>query len=206
MKHKPLPHQRYCWCLDNGHGKLQKGKRSPIFDDGRQFLEYEFNRDIVVRIMQRLDELCVNYFDVVPDVYQVGSFLKGRVIRANAKQSIHPKILLSIHANGHGDGKRWTPAHGIETWYFEGSQQGKTIANIFQKHLVEETGWRDRGLKHTGMKNLYVLRKTKMPAILTENDFFTNKEKAKELMKKEVRQTIAEAHVNAIMHIEKNGI
>ena len=39
---------RFLWCLDNGHGKLTAGKRSPVFDDGEtQFLEYEFNRDIV---------------------------------------------------------------------------------------------------------------------------------------------------------------
>ncbi|RMG81689.1 MAG: hypothetical protein D6714_12550, partial [Bacteroidetes bacterium] len=52
------PQSRYLWCLDNGHGKLQAGKRSPVFRyKGKdvQFFEYEFNRDIVERIMKALD-------------------------------------------------------------------------------------------------------------------------------------------------------
>ena len=33
--------------LDNGHGCDTPGKRSPVWPDGRQLLEWEFNRDIV---------------------------------------------------------------------------------------------------------------------------------------------------------------
>ncbi|MFT5911013.1 MAG: N-acetylmuramoyl-L-alanine amidase, partial [Paraglaciecola sp.] len=54
--------------------------------------------------------------------------------------------------------------------------------------------------------DLYVLRETWMPAILTENGFFTNKTQAKDLMKDSVRQKIADAHVAAIMEIERKGI
>ncbi|HFA48178.1 MAG TPA: hypothetical protein ENJ95_04080, partial [Bacteroidetes bacterium] len=69
--HKP----RYLWCLDNGHGKLQAGKRSPVWqEDGKnvQFFEYEFNRDIVKRIIKELKKKGVKYFDVVPDYLTVG--------------------------------------------------------------------------------------------------------------------------------------
>ena len=54
----PTHKQRFLWCLDNGHGKLQAGKRSPIWEeeDGSkmQFFEYEFNRDVVERIIKKL--------------------------------------------------------------------------------------------------------------------------------------------------------
>ena len=36
--------------LDNGHGYDTPGKRSPIWPDGSQLFEWEFNRDIVSRI------------------------------------------------------------------------------------------------------------------------------------------------------------
>ena len=36
--------------LDNGHGENTPGKRSPKLEDGSQFFEWEFNRDIVNRI------------------------------------------------------------------------------------------------------------------------------------------------------------
>ena len=32
--------------LDNGHGEETAGKRSPVWGDGSQLFEWEFNRDI----------------------------------------------------------------------------------------------------------------------------------------------------------------
>ncbi len=40
--------------LDAGHGVDCAGKRSPIWGDGSQLLEWEFNRDIVRRIAAML--------------------------------------------------------------------------------------------------------------------------------------------------------
>ena len=45
-----------------------------------------------------------------------------------------------------------------------------------------------------------------MPAILTENGFFNNKEEGRKLLTEETRQLIADAHVDAIMEIEKFGM
>ena len=45
-----------------------------------------------------------------------------------------------------------------------------------------------------------------MPAVLTENGFYNNRFEALDLMKEEVRQQIADAHVAAIVEIEENGI
>lgn len=30
--------------IDNGHGRATAGKRSPVWPDGKQLFEYEFNR------------------------------------------------------------------------------------------------------------------------------------------------------------------
>ncbi len=199
-KHKA----RYMWCLDNGHGKLTAGKRSPKFEDGKQFLEYEFNRDIVKRIIEQLEKKGVKYFNVVPEV-NTDNFLEGRVGRANKLKSSLPKIFLSIHANAFGR-SGWEPPSGIETWFYHNSRSGRALARIFQKHLISKTGWKNRKLKsYPGKKQFYVLRNTKMPAVLTENGFYTNKEEARLLLKSSVRQKIADAHVLAIMEIEKNG-
>jgi N-acetylmuramoyl-L-alanine amidase len=200
-KHKP----RYLWCLDNGHGKLTAGKRSPKFEDGSRFFEYEFNRDIVKRIIEKLDEKGVKYFNVVPEV-DTDNFLQGRVERANNKKSDLPKIFLSIHANAFGN-SGWEAPKGIETWHFHNSRTGQALARVFQKHLISKTGWSNRRLKsYPGKKQFYVLRNTNMPAVLTENGFYTNKEECVLLMKEEIRQKIADAHVDSILEIEKNGI
>jgi N-acetylmuramoyl-L-alanine amidase len=44
-----------------------------------------------------------------------------------------------------------------------------------------------------------------MPAVLTENGFYNNLREAKEMMDDSVRQKIADAHVSAILYIEKHG-
>lgn len=211
---KPTHKPRYIWCLDNGHGKLQPGKRSPVYEDDNgkdvQFLEYEFNRDIVERIMKALDKKGVKYFDIVPDFLEVGSFLEERVDRANKKKSDLDKIYISVHSNAGptASSDDWVSSSvkGIETWYAQNSKRGQKIAAVFQKHLIEKTGFKNRNLKSTAEKPLYVLEKTTMPAILTENGFYNNKDEVKELMKDAVRQKIADAHIDAILEIEKNGI
>lgn len=204
------PKPRYLWCLDNGHGKLQAGKRSPLFDDRKtRFFEYEFNRDVVERMIKALDKAGVKYYDIVPDYNEVGSFLEERVERANKKKSELPKIYVSVHANaGPAGSEEWVSSSvkGIETWYAQNSKKGQKIASIFQKHLVAKTGMKNRNLKSTAEKPLYVLEKTIMPAVLTENGFYNNKTEVAELMKSEVRQKIADAHVAAILEIEKNGL
>ncbi|MEM8900374.1 MAG: hypothetical protein AAGC85_19820, partial [Bacteroidota bacterium] len=60
---------KFVWCLDNGHGSLQAGKRWPDPDDGTQLLEWKFNRAIVREIIRQIDDqdLGIQYFNVVPE-------------------------------------------------------------------------------------------------------------------------------------------
>ncbi|GAB4420728.1 MAG: hypothetical protein OHK0039_34670 [Bacteroidia bacterium] len=201
---------RFVWCLDNGHGRLQSGKRSPVFDDGRQFEEWEFNRDIVRRMIAKLDPAGVQYFNVVPED-EVGSFLQERVARANdyASPLGLPKLFVSIHSNAVGLGGWVDGTRGIETWHFPNNDNGRRIASAFQSALMEALpDWRDRGIKshQAGSGSIfYVLRNTNMPAILTENGFYTDRTETALLMTDEIRQRIADAHVAAILHIEQHG-
>lgn len=204
------PKGRYLWCLDNGHGKFTKGKRSPVFDDGvTQLLEYEFNRDIVRRIVTQLDEHGISYYNVVPEE-EVDDFLRERVDRANAKQSELPKLFVSVHSNAAParSSKDWASdsISGIETWFYHNSKKGRKVAAIFQKHLIDQTGLKNRHLKSRPESQFFVLRKTRMTAVLTENGFYNNKAEAAKLMTEEMRQKVADAHVVAILEIEKNGI
>jgi len=199
---------RYMWCLDNGHGKKTPGKRSPLFDDKvTRLFEYQFNRDIVKRIQVSLKAKGVSCYITVPEI-NVDDFLAGRVERANNLRSKLPKIFVSVHANAApaANPESWAQARGIETWYFHGSRSGQKLAAVFQKHLIAHTGFRDRKIKSKPENQFYVLSKTTMPAILTENGFFNHKAEALELMKPSVRQKIADAHVAAILEIERNGL
>lgn len=57
--------------LDNGHGRETPGKRSPKFEDGTQFFEWEFNRDIVNRIAAQLKDLNIPYEILVPETTDI---------------------------------------------------------------------------------------------------------------------------------------
>lgn len=208
---RPAPEYRarYMWCIDNGHGALTQGKRSPTLPDGRQLLEYEFNRDITARIFNQLDNIGVAYFNVLPEV-QVSNLLTERVDRANRLSTALPKIFVSIHGNA-------GPApslqdftddqiRGIETWHYHGSSKGRQIAAVFQRHLIEQTGFVNRHLRSKVTGQFYVLRATRMPAILTENGFYNNRFDLEVMLTEAFRQQVADAHVAAIMEIEQNGI
>ena len=88
--------------LDNGHGKDTAGKRSPVWADGSQLFEYEFNRDIVRRIAEKLDLYGIPYRILVPEENDIS--LSERVKRANqiAKDNDGKVYVLSIHANAGG--------------------------------------------------------------------------------------------------------
>jgi len=201
---------RFLWCLDNGHGSLQPGKRSPLFEDETRFEEWEFNRDVVRRMAKRLDELGIQFFIVVPED-NVGKFLSERVERANSHPSPLdlPKIYLSIHANAAASNDWNDGVTGIETWHYPESDSGSKIASVFQRKLMESfPDWKDRGIRsheRDSGKVFFVLSRTRMPAVLTENGFYTDRQQAKDLMSEEVRQRVADTHIQAILRIEKEG-
>jgi len=74
------------------------------------------------------------------------------------------------------------------------------MAEVFQRHLIQEMKWRDRGIKPR--KGLYLLRESTMNAVMTENGFMTHPWQATKLMRNSTRKNVAMAHVQAIVEIE----
>lgn len=193
---------KYVWLLDNGHGKDTPGKRSSMLSDGRQFFEYEFNRKVVSKLSLMLAEANISGDILVPEVeddIKLSERIKrsDKIITGNDQK----KIYLSIHANAYGN-SGWSSPSGTETYHYAGSKSGRKLAAVFQEHLVEEMGRKDRGIKTA---NFYVLRKTSMPSILTECGFYTNKEECEYLLSDEGVNAVANAHFKAIEEIEKDG-
>ena len=162
-------------------------------------MEYEFNRAIVKRIATRLTQLGIKFYNLVPELTDIS--LETRVARANSKVTSLQKIYLSVHGNAASD--TWSDANGMETYYYTGGTKSSRLARAFQNRLITEVGWQDRGVKEA---NFYVIKYTKMPAILTENGFFSNPEECKKMLDEIWRNKIAEAHVKAIVGIEKAGL
>lgn len=91
---------------------------------------------------------------------------KSRVVLANSDKA---DIYVSLHFNG------WiTPqAHGAEVLHFRGSTEGQRLAQCLQDEMVHGLRFRNRGVKE---RTFYVLRHTRMPAVIVEPLFITNPE------------------------------
>lgn len=201
---------KHIFLLDPGHGGLinfvpqTEGKRSPKWDDCTILYEGEFTRDIVALILQwapLFDVQCLNLVEEKEDIS-----LKERVRRANGimRYEHHNCIYISIHANAGG-------GSGIEVFTTPGMTSSDAIATVFLKKLNAifpavrmRTDLSDGDPDKEA--NFFVLRKTAMPAILTENFFMDNEIECKEiLMKKSGRHKIALAHIAAMVEIDKEA-
>lgn len=196
--------------LDNGHAQTTAGKYSPKFEDGTRFYEYKFNRDIVRRIADGLDKLNIKYHILVPEIIN-DIPLTTRAARANSYASTYGKdkcFLISIHANAFGNGEKWNNARGWSVYTTKGKTKSDEYATIVfneAERLLPQYGMTLRKDMGDGdpdyEENFTILYKTTMPAILTENLFFTNLTDVDFLMSEEGKDVIAKIHINAIKTI-----
>lgn len=204
--------------LDNGHGGIvdgkyvTPGKRSPIIDGGSQLFEGVYNRDIVKLIQDKLSRLGLMDTLVITTAPGNNDIPLGhRVKLANDNWLALGKpagIFISIHGDAAGDGVTWNQASGISVY----TSTGQTKSDVFASILIDKlddivTGvkWRtDETDKDPDKEeNFYVLKETHMPAVLSENGFFTNYAECKRMLTLEWKNNIAEAHVNAIVVYRK---
>ena len=97
--------------------------------------------------------------------------LKKRAALAN---EMHSQVLVSLHFNS----AKNTEAHGIEIFYYGKGEpwrmkNSKRLAQTVLSKMLSKTAAFSRGVKQG---NFCVIRETKMPAILVEGGFITNKE------------------------------
>ena len=194
--------------LDNGHAKSTPGKRSPVLEDGKQFFEYEFNRDIVKRISKKLENLGIIYKIITPEVEEDVRLIE-RANRANEyckEYGAGKCLLISVHANA-AKGE-WTTARGWSIYTTKGVTKSDAIATTFfeeAEKLLPEYGMTLRKDMSDGdpdyEENFTIIYAAKCPAILTENLFMNNKVDVKFLMSEEGRDVIADIHVNAIKRV-----
>lgn len=199
--------------LDNGHAKSTPGKRSPKFEDGSQFFEYEFARDVVARIAKKLEAENILYKIVTPEVdYDVPlSTRANRVNRYCQKFGKDRCILISVHANAAGNGDKWMSARGWSVWTTIGKTKSDEYADVFYKkakELLPKYGMTLRqdltDCDYDFESNFTIIKKSQCPAVLTENLFQDNKIDC-EFLKSDIgRDVIADIHVNAIKEIINN--
>lgn len=120
--------------------------------------------------------------------------LKNRTHFANDNKA---DIVISLHANAAAN----SAAEGIETLYYPTSKKGKDLAQSVQEKMIAASNAVDRGIKKRD--NLYVLRKTMMPAILVEMGFLTNPKEEHLLNEREYLYLLMEAVAAGVDNYER---
>ncbi|NYE57695.1 N-acetylmuramoyl-L-alanine amidase [Carboxydothermus ferrireducens] len=95
--------------------------------------------------------------------------LPQRVKIANNSEA---RAFISVHLNAATD----HTARGIETYFKAGREDSESLAAKVQKQLIDEFGFKDRGLKTA---TFYVIKNVRLPGILAEIGFITNPEEIK---------------------------
>jgi N-acetylmuramoyl-L-alanine amidase len=188
--------------LDNGHGNNTPGKRSPKWPNGTQLFEYDYARQIAIRVEKILASRGISVRRIVPELNDIS--LHERCTRVNAicnKVGNHNCILVSIHCNAEGNGEP-EKARGWSVFVYDEAGSGsRRLANCFcDSALKANLKLRAYSAYQRYWKgNLAMCRDTHCPAVLTENLFMDNEQDCAFLLSEIGKDTIAQIHVDAIL-------
>ncbi|MDN9012074.1 N-acetylmuramoyl-L-alanine amidase family protein [Brevibacillus laterosporus] len=169
----------YLIVVDAGHGGHDVGAKGTVGN---------YEKDFTLSVANRLVEYLKQHkeFQVIAtrstDTYLT---LKERTDIAN---EIDADVFISVHANSFKPETR-----GTETYYY--NQNSLDLARVVHKHLLAATQFPDRKVKQN---NFYVVKNTKMPAVLTETGFLTNQTENTQLMSPQFQDKVAKSLADAI--------
>ena len=173
--------------IDPGHG----GRDSGAIKGG--VMEKTLNLDIAIRLQTLLKARGIKVYMTRTTDRSVG--LYSRSALANR---INADLFISIHNNAGSRGDK-----GTMTLYYPGSAKtdrglaGRDIAKLVQKELNVRLGSANLGLR--SRPQLAVLRTTKMPAVLAEVGYMSDKNELAKLKTATYRQKSAVALEKAII-------
>ena len=183
--------------IDNGHGLMTAGKRSP---DG-QFREPFYNREIARQVVADLRERGLDAELLVPEDDDIP--LAERVRRVNAACFLLG-ILVSIHVNAARNGSKWLNATGWSVYTCKGQTESDKLAEcLCQAAIKNFPGRRIRTDMSDGdmdwEEGFYILRKSLCPAVLTENFFMDSRSELEYLQSRAGKQAVVDTHVEGVV-------
>lgn len=188
--------------LDAGHGIETPGKRSPVWSDGSQLLEYEVTRKIRKFLAHRLDSANIPYHYVTVGDQDIDLDDRVDIINSYCRAYGAKNCLtISIHTNGFSK----ESAKGWEVFTTRGTTASDKFASTLYREMFKlfpnqkfRVDTKDGDVDKEA--NFYIIANAKCPAILSENFFHTNQRECKEiLMNDQQLEKIAHAHYEMIL-------
>lgn len=201
--------------LGTAHGKNVAGKCSP---DG-SFKEYIFSREVCKELKDELEKEGYKVLiDIADDIVpgKQSAELRKRVEIVNSactKYGTDNCMYIAIHADASGNGSKWMNARGWSVYTSIGRTRSDELAtclwcaaNQILPHDNKTALRADRSDGDVDFEsNLYVLKKTKCVAVLTENLFMDNEMDCRYLSSEEGHRAIVELHKTGIMNFLSLG-
>lgn len=172
--------------LDPGHGGSDPGAVAG------KVLEKDLNLQVSKILKEMLEEKGLKvYMTRSEDVYV------GLYTRADIANNLKADLFVSIHHNAATN----TSAAGLMTLYYpttnDQKMNGQKLAEIIQKNLVKTLKTKDWGI--IARPNLVVTRETKMPSVIAELGFMTNKAELERLVTYQFQKQAAQALCDGIL-------
>ncbi len=173
--------------IDAGHGGSDAGKVAG------KIYEKDINLQIALLLDEKLRNMGYNTVlirdnDEMPSNKQDEMWLRQK--RANGSEG---DIFVSIHQNSSSSGS----AKGFQVYFFAKSEESRRLAysifNVVKRDVNQSTKFEP--LENT---DYYVLRTTKMPAVLVECGFLSNEGERWLLTTKEYQEKMANGIANGI--------
>lgn len=189
----------YIVVLDVGHGGNDPGK---VAGD---VLEKDINLQISMKVKEELEKqgiavIMTRCEDVglysEEDTNKKQADMKNRCELINSSNA---NIMVSIHQNSYSD----MSVKGAQVFYYEGSEEGKSIAENIQesiKNTVDSNNTREAKANDS----YYIMKNISIPGVIVECGFLTNIEEKMKLMDEKYQEEMAKAIVNGIVAY-KNG-
>ena len=192
--------------LGTAHLQSTPGKRSP---DGK-FREYAYSRKLCKAIRNALElEGYKVFIDVEEEDLKMTSSqeLVHRCKIVNALQKQYKNcIYVSIHVNAASSDGKWHNATGWEAYTTTGITAADKLAECLywsaKKNLTNKKIRTDFSDKES---NLYVLKHTNCPAVLTENFFQDTKEDVEYMLSDAGFFQLVKTHVEGIIKYIKDN-
>ncbi|WP_318703558.1 N-acetylmuramoyl-L-alanine amidase [Candidatus Acetatifactor stercoripullorum] len=190
-----------CVVIDAGHGGDDPGK---VGINGAQ--EKDINLQIALLVKTFLEQNGVNVVmtredeDGLYDRSASNKKVQDMKNRIALIEETAPDIVVSIHQNSYPE----EYVHGAQVFYYDGSSQGKELAEVLQRQLIERAD-PDNTRQVKANDSYYLLKKTSVPIVIVECGFLSNQAEAEKLCTPEYQERIAWAvHMGILEYL--NGI
>ena len=181
--------------IDAGHGYYTPGKRCLKSIDPKETHEWVLNSRIADKVQSLLDDYECETMRVDDVTGETDVTLLTRVTEANKRANVYVSIHHNAGINGGSGG-------GIVVFCArEASDTARRLQKAVYERTAANTGLVGNRSNPTPEKDLYVLRKTSMPAVLGEFGFMDSRTDTPVILTEEFADNVARGIVEALAEV-----